>query len=112
MGNIYVKTNWASNDIITPERLNKLEDGIASASGGIGVVQMQYDSNAGNKLDKNYNEIVEMLNTNAIVIIKEDYFFVDFVYRAEQQGGYVIICGNASFFSSSPTGVLYEDTIS
>jgi len=35
----YVKTTWANGDIITAEKLNKLEDGVADSGGSGGSIQ-------------------------------------------------------------------------
>ena len=34
----YNKTNWKSGDVVTSEKLNKLENGVADASGGLPVI--------------------------------------------------------------------------
>lgn len=108
----YTKTTWATNDIITPERLNNLEDGIKTANeGDVGIVHRIYDS-SNYKLDKNYTEIVDMMNNKSIVIIKyENNYFYDIITNAEYSNGYSIYVSNLfghydEYGSTTPDGVL------
>lgn len=50
----YTPTQWATGDIITAEKLNKLENGVANAGGG-GVLIVHVDENG--VLDKTWKEI-------------------------------------------------------
>ena len=108
----YTKTTWATNDIITPERLNNLEDGIKTVNeDDVGIVHYIYDGDD-YKLDKNYTEIVEMMNNKSIVIIKdENNFLYDIITYAEYSDGYLIHVSNLfghhdTYRSTTPYGVL------
>lgn len=50
----YTPTQWATGDIITAEKLNKLENGVANAGGG-GVLVVHVNENG--VLDKTWKEI-------------------------------------------------------
>lgn len=118
----YTKTNWRKNDIITAARLNNMETGIEAVSGGatIGVVNASADPNdiLTTILDKNYNEIVQMMSNCIFVVVKDSYsndvqnYVVTECYYDEEYyhlynvkivnpGGSII-----AFTSSSATGVL------
>lgn len=57
----YVKTTWETGDVITAEKLNKMEDGIESAagssSGGATLVVTYSEEGTTGTLDKTWNEI-------------------------------------------------------
>lgn len=40
----YEPTNWKSGDVVTSAKLNKLENGVANAGGGISVVEFEFDT--------------------------------------------------------------------
>lgn len=57
----YNKTTWANGDVITAEKLNKMEDGIANAGGGSGLTYVgQYE------FYDNTNDIIEAGSTKTI----------------------------------------------
>lgn len=63
----YEPTNWQTGDIVTAEKLNKLENGVAS---GILVVNMVLDEDMDvPMLDKTYAEIESALENNKQVVI-------------------------------------------
>lgn len=53
----YTPTEWATGDVVTAEKLNKIENGIASAGGG-GVLIANMSPNTG-ELDKTWQEIYD-----------------------------------------------------
>ena len=58
----YTPTNWTNGDVITTEKLNKIENGIvtASSSGGVLVVNMVYDDETDTEYtDKTWKEIYD-----------------------------------------------------
>jgi len=63
----YTPTNWQSGDVVTSEKLNKIEQGIAAASGGGGIQVIHSDNGV---LDKTYAEIVTAA-TNSFVYLDE-----------------------------------------
>ena len=92
----YTPTTWTTGDTITATKLNKMEQGIASAGGGTrGLVTDTSDT-----LDKSYNELLSMLTNGTIPFIvyeaNNDVFAVlrlqrlyldDGSYYAEFSGG-------------------------
>ena len=63
----YEPTNWKAGDTVTSAKLNKLEQGIAAASGGGGVLVVHFDTNT-LALDKTYSEIKAAAETGIVVI--------------------------------------------
>lgn len=54
----YIPTEWKTGDIVTAEKLNKLEEGVASGGGGGGGLLVHIMSTElPPTLDKNWNEI-------------------------------------------------------
>lgn len=80
----YTPTNWQTGDTITAQLLNKMEQGIASAGGGGGVL---IATDTGGTLDKTWQEIFD---ARFAVLCKEDsdsLFDTAFLTRAEAYGG-------------------------
>ena len=80
----YTKTTWQNGDIITAEKLNHIEDGVASGDdSSIIVVTVTKDSNT-YTADKTYQEARNVIDSGGICIFKimqttsYDYFIVDF----------------------------------
>jgi hypothetical protein len=66
---MYEKQTWNTGDVITEEKLNHMEDGIASC--GMFVVGSIYDENTQTTtLDKTYKEIVDAFNAGRNVVLK------------------------------------------
>ena len=63
----YNKTTWATGDIVTAEKLNKLEDGVEDAGGGPLVVTAT-KSGTVFVLDKTYAEISAAMGNVCIVL--------------------------------------------
>lgn len=67
----YTPTQWETGDIVTAEKLNKLENGVAAAgSGGALFVNMTEDGDA-SVLDKTWKEIDDALADGTPVFIME-----------------------------------------
>lgn len=74
----YEPTSWKKGDVITAEKLNKLEDGVASsgggaASGGLFIIKtINYDDDEGtfDKIDKTFDEIMDAVNSGMLPIIQ------------------------------------------
>lgn len=107
----YTKQIWKKGDIVTPARLNHMEDGIEAAHNGtsVGVI---IDTNG--TLDKNYNEIIEMIANYDFVIIRsydenDSILGVYFVMNVEEMSSRYYVSTNDSgvtFVSDSATGTM------
>ena len=64
----YTPTEWKSGDVITSAKLNKLEQGVAGAGGGGGVVMLHPDTQTG-QLDRTFAEIVELAQTGIVCFL-------------------------------------------
>ena len=50
---MYNKTNWATGDIVTADKLNNIEDGIANGNNWVFLyarMSLEYDVDSGNKV--------------------------------------------------------------
>lgn len=63
----YTKTTWNTGDVITAEKLNHMEDGIAS--GGVLLVNVTPTSETEGTADKSYSEILEALQNGQIPVM-------------------------------------------
>lgn len=61
----YVPTEWATGDVITAEKLNHMENGIADSGDSI---VLHYDSEAGH-FDKTFNEVRQAMSKGVIPTI-------------------------------------------
>lgn len=64
----YEKQTWATGDVITEEKLNHMEDGIAS--GGVMIVNNNYDENTSKStLNKTWKEIKDAYINGVKILI-------------------------------------------
>ena len=121
----YEKQTWETGEVITAEKLNHLEGGVGDNSKQIVFVPCTY-ANSKITISKNFNEIEELYNSGAFIILRweeTDYDgeapnakrLMSFpVLNVEDQGdirSYYVTIGkygfrNESFFASSRTGEL------
>lgn len=75
----YTKTKWITNDLITAEKLNKIEEGLEQAeSNSPLIVTVTFNSNYVNDMndttvgigDKTYSEVISAIDNNQPVIAK------------------------------------------
>lgn len=57
----YTPTEWQSGDIVTSAKLNKIEQGIAGAGGGIMYVTISYDESEGEPVYSADNTLDEII---------------------------------------------------
>ena len=72
---MYEKQTWKTGDVITEEKLNHMEDGIASGGSGGGVLiarGTQDESTSNMVLDKTWKEINDAFQSGTIVLYKEE----------------------------------------
>lgn len=63
----YTKNTWTDGDIVTSEKLNHMEDGIANADGGVMVI-----NDTDNTLDKTWQEIYDAMAQGILCVVRKD----------------------------------------
>lgn len=105
---MYEPTEWQSGDIVTAEKLNKLENGVA---GAVLVVTGTYDEQTDfTTLDKTWQEIYD---APLAVVRTEDSGetgtdIVIYLENTEANKYIVNTIGNNTFFATSPDGTLTD----
>jgi len=75
---MYEKQTWKNGDVITEDKLNHMEDGIASC--GMFIVGSTYDKSTQTEtLDKTYKEIVDAFNAGQNVIFKHLFATITYI---------------------------------
>lgn len=107
----YTPTVWANGDIITAEKLNKLENGLRS--GGVFWITFNITEDVIYTLDKTYAEIEEAILNGMFPVIRTSDGKIDFISQYGYSSGYYFIALNTghSFESNSPTGVLQSSDV-
>ena len=68
----YVPTNWQTGDVVTAEKLNKLENGVMSSGGSL-IVNVALDqATMTATLDKTTADLINAVNDGLSVILKLD----------------------------------------
>ena len=69
----YIPTNWKTGDVVTSEKLNHIEDGIANSESVlvVGGVSVREGSITGT-LDKTWQEIHDALESNICIVTISD----------------------------------------
>lgn len=110
----YVKQNWETGELITSQKLNHMEDGIAEGGGGGGVMYVHYVfGDNGDYIDKTYSELKEAyLSGMNIVCVRDDsYDDPEHGSSSFQYGGLVSLqenVGTGSQFQSSSYTALFS----
>ena len=108
----YEPTNWQEGDLITSERLNKMEQGIASGEGGIFLIPAEYDSSTGNAtMQKTAGEIFEAASSGKLCVMEvhsQDNGVLTInqpVLTGVSKNGsmYMININDVTFYANSPT---------
>ena len=96
----YTPTEWASGDIVTSEKLNKLEQGVAG--GGVLVVGATGEDEIA--LDKTWKQIYDA--DFAVIVIEDDgkyYHQISDIY--EDDGNYIVRTPSSmTFIANSENG--------
>ncbi len=109
---MYEKQTWKTGDVITEEKLNHMEDGIAS--GGVLIVNDNVDSDTNtHTLDKTWKEIKDAY-INGVVLIhsvpaglgsKESYEIVIGVYETSGiEKPFEVMFGDSQYGTDSENG--------
>ena len=110
----YEKQTWTTGEVITQEKLNHMEDGIAEG-GGVVVVNVTTTASEGGTvttLDKTWQEIYDALNAGVVLQFVEggDGFYYNYpLDHISSDGNRFSVAltsswGAWSFYASSPTG--------
>lgn len=111
----YTPTTWTTGDTITATKLNKIEQGIADAGGGVsGLVVDTADT-----LDKTYNEIMGMVSAGVLPFILFSDGYIYRLFWIDDSDGYCVAFGYYStndsefleiaYVSSTADGTLVRD---
>lgn len=113
----YTPTEWSRGDVVTSEKLNKLEQGVAEAGGGSGgglvVNAVDHEESAKEILDQTYNTIHNaMLDGKAVSIrvIKNQgtAYESDTIYTVEyvvsESGAYQVNTYMNTYQANDPDG--------
>lgn len=104
----YTPTEWNTGDIVTAEKLNNLESGVLSASGGGSFVIGVTSENDTDTLDKTWKEIHDAMASGQIAVIKktqEENIQIVLCYAAANIGDgakpYLIATNDDSYFAET-----------
>jgi len=103
----YTKNTWKTGDIVTSEKLNHIEDGIANAVGVfiVGVTTPDEDTHA---LNKTWQEIRDAMQNKICIVVATDDYNVIHQSLIEGVGGgndeYVVLVANSEFLTSTANG--------
>jgi len=108
----YEKQTWTTGEVITEEKLNHIEDGIANAGDGVLVVNMNQTKDGDIDvftLDKTWQEIFDACSTRGAVVkfmTASDYFLtsVEQLRGGSDYGLYSVILMKEEFTTESPNG--------
>lgn len=78
----YEKTTWQSGDVVTSEKLNNIENGIANRS----MVIHTTDNGVKYVMDKTFSEVLEAFNDGTFIIVKSTVSYEDPDDRDEKTG--------------------------
>lgn len=95
----YTPTEWKKGDIVTSEKLNKLENGVAA--GGVLVVSVDAETGA---LDKTYAEIVGATLAVLKTVVDGLIFASCLNTFGETDGSYIVVFGEDQYTTNSEDG--------
>lgn len=79
----YTPTTWTTGDTITATKLNKIEQGIASAGGGVSGLCTVTNGT----MDKSYNDIMSIVNAGTLPFYIRDSDKAVFVFSMDETSG-------------------------
>lgn len=107
----YTKQTWANGDVITAEKLNHIEDGIADSGGGGAFVCTGTGSPL--ELNKTYAEIKAALDAGKVIYLYDEQGYLCFNYLIwdEANNSYTVGFYNYTNFAyaSSPNEYPIQD---
>ena len=105
----YEKQTWQTGDVVTAEKLNHLEGGVAAA-GSMLIVHETYDENTSTyTLDKTWQEIYDALISGIAILFQADFNEEDKVEQSFFNTAYItddsFVCdGNVQYSASTANG--------
>ena len=106
----YTKQTWTTGEVITADKLNHMEDGIAA--GGVYNVTSTQQGNGDLVLDKNYNEITAAMEDGKSVLVHNNIFGrseIELVYGAfSSEVEYAVYTAQHDYTAETATDALVE----
>ena len=106
----YTPTEWKSGDVITSEKLNNLEQGVADASGGGGgalVIDLEVTGSA-MTLNKTWQEIFNTISGGTFAFVRNVDTDDIMLYNLEEiyidNGSYGVSAGGITLLTDSADG--------
>lgn len=123
----YTPTEWAAGDVVTAEKLNKIEDELVALDSGSGDEEQKplefrtitYENNAPNEFMVTPNEIINAPNTLFVGVLKPSgstiYGYINSISPAGGGGTYALtvdIGGQSATFiaTSADSNYIYQAT--
>ena len=78
----YEKQNWQCGDVVTAEKLNHMEDGIANSGGVAPLILQGVEEGNDVRLDKTFGEIKSAFNSGKTTWLAETVSTTDVSYHA------------------------------
>lgn len=104
----YTPTNWKSGDVVTSAKLNKLEQGVAEAGGGVLVVYAETDTETGStSLYSTWQEIHDaMLASGAVLFFpdSERVVAITEAFYSTLSSEYIVMGGNTDYLTPTSDG--------
>lgn len=105
----YTKNTWQTGDIVTSQKLNHMEDGIANSENVfiVGGVSFDENSNLVGTLDKTWQEIHDaMQNKICLVVFSDNVGIFQFLVESAVEIGndYHVGIGGTDFLVSTANG--------
>ena len=83
----YTPTNWQDGDVITAEKMNKLEQGVAEGGGGVLLVNVTETSSTFTA-DKTYDEVDAAVEAGKMVYLVYNGFYIPlYLINSTSDGG-------------------------
>lgn len=110
----YEPTTWQTGDIVTAEKLNKLENGVTNASSGCGggnlVATATYNETAQiYSLDKSWKEIKDAFDAKKIVMVYDGSTSTEHEGATLANVWYLSTISSASSDETTTYGVIFWD---
>ena len=113
----YIKTEWNSGDVITAEKLNKLENGVAEsgAGGDNGPLIVRNADNNNWRVDTSFNQIKAAVDAGRPVIYVQSYgdgseygysYMMFSGLEDNNDENYSVHFGNTEVYSSDPDEIM------